>query len=263
MNNKLKAKIVDIVKGKLTETEMEELIDFFKYVLIENFDQDDESFFKGLAYEMSASVKDLAFMIIDFRRDLKSRIHPGLAELTEKYIPQAADQLEGIIETTEQAANKIMDNLEVMQNDCESMAAILSDLKSGKVFLPAGDEAAFEAKIDAKATEAITPLCKHLTAIIDSNSAMIADIFVQMSFQDLTGQRIKRIMNLVSQMESHLQKMVVSFGIKVAEKVRNPDISDSALAQVVAAKESELAGPQKAGGGLDQAGIDELLASIR
>ena len=262
MKNRLKAKIGDIVDGKLTETELEELIDFFKYALIESFDQEDENFFKGLAYEMSASVKELALMIIDFRRDLKSRLHPEITDLTEKYIPQTADQLEGIIETTEHAANKIMDNLESLQSDSETMAAILSDLESGKISIPAGNGAAYEAEIDSQASEAMAPLIKHLTAIIAANSAMIAETFVQMSFQDLTGQRIKRIMNLVSHMESRLQKMVVSFGIKVAEKERNPDISDTELAQAVAEKESELAGPQKIGCGLDQAGIDELLANI-
>jgi len=262
MKNQLKAKIVDIVDGKLTEAEMEELIDFFKYALIESFDQDDENFFKGLAYEMSASVKDLALMIIEFRRDLKSRIHPDITVLTEKYIPQTADQLEGIIETTEQAANKIMDNLEAMQGDCETIARMLTDLGTGKIFLQATNAVAHEVELDRKTTKAMAPLIKHLIAIIDANTAMIADTFVQMSFQDLTGQRIKRIMNLVSQMESRLQQMVVSFGIKVAEKERNPEISNTELAQAVAEKESELAGPQKVGCGLDQAGIDELLANI-
>ena len=218
MKNKLKAKIVNIVDGKLTESEMEELIDFFKYALIESFDQDDEHFFKGLAYEMSSSVKDLALMIINFRRDLKSRIHPDITDLTEKYIPQTADQLEGIIETTEQAANKIMDNLEAMQSDYENMAAILADLKTGQVSVPAGDDAVHEAQVDGETAETLAPLVKYLTTIINANIAMIADTFIQMSFQDLTGQRIKRIMNLVSQMESRLQRMVVSFGIKVAKK---------------------------------------------
>jgi len=147
MKNRLKAKIGDIVDGKLTETETEELIDFFKYALIESFDQDDENFFKGLAYEMSGSVKDLALMIIDFRRDLKSRIQPGITDLTENYIPETANQLEGIIETTEQAAHKIMDNLEAMESGSESMAAMLSDLKSGKISLPASNGTAYEAQL--------------------------------------------------------------------------------------------------------------------
>ena len=97
MKKYLKEKIIDIVDGKLTNDEIEELIAFFRYVLTEDIDPDDERFFKDLAYEMSGSVKDLALLIINFRRDLKSKIHPDITDLTTKYIPQAADQLEGII----------------------------------------------------------------------------------------------------------------------------------------------------------------------
>ena len=262
MKNQLKAKIADIVDDKLTDSEIEELIGFFKVALMESFDQEDEHFFKDLAYEMSSSVKDLALMVIEFRKDLLARIHPGITDLTEKYIPQAADQLEGIIETTEQAANKIMDNLEAMQVDTEKVTAILSAFNSGKILPADGSDAASGFQIDQRTLAKMEPHLSRIAEIADNNQAMIADSFVQMSFQDLTGQRIKRIMNLVSQMESRLQKMIVSFGIKVAEKEKNPDITDSELAKVVAEKQTELAGPQKAGCGLDQAGIDDLLANI-
>jgi chemotaxis protein CheZ len=262
MKNNFKAKIVDIVDGKLTDNEIEELIDFFKYALIESFDQDDEHFFKDLALEMSASVKDLALLIIDFRKDLKSKIHPGITDLTEKYIPQTADQLEGIIETTEEAANKIMDHLEAMQEDTETMASILASLKTGQIKLPMEGDETIETEIDSRTMAAMTPLMNRMELSAKNNMAMIADIFVQMSFQDLTGQRIKRIMSLVNQMEARLKKMVVSFGIKIAEKEKNPDITEQELMLAVAQKETELAGPQKAGSGLDQAGIDDLLANI-
>jgi chemotaxis protein CheZ len=262
MKKNLKSKIINIVDGKLSETEIEELIDFFKYALLESFDQEDEHFFKDLAYEMSASVKDLAFILIDFRRDLRSRIHPDITDLTEKYIPQAADQLEGIIETTKKAANNIMDNLEAMQINTETVASILRSLRAGKVRISDGEAATEEMEIDRQAIEAITPPIEQMESIVENNLAIITNAFVQMSFQDLTGQRIKRIMKLVGQMESRLQKMVVSFGIKITEKEKNPGISDTELQQAVSDKETELAGPQKAGCGLDQAGIDNLLANI-
>jgi chemotaxis protein CheZ len=262
MKENLKAKIVDIVDGKLTDNEIEELVDFFKYALIESFDQDDEHFFKDLALEMSSSVKDLALLIIDFRKDLKSKIHPGITDLTEKYIPQTADQLEGIIETTEDAANKIMDNLEAMQEDQEKLAQIIASAKSGKIELPAEGDITIETELGGQVMETIKPLVDRMALSVDNSMAMIAEIFVQMSFQDLTGQRIKRVMSLVSQMEARLKKMVVSFGIKIAEKEKNPDITEEELAYAVAIKETELAGPQKSGCGLDQAGIDDLLANI-
>ncbi len=262
MENQLKEKIDDIVDNKLTDTEIEKLINFFKCALMESFDPEEEPFFKGLAFEMSASVKDLALMFIEFRKDLLARIHPGITDLTEHYIPQAADQLEGIIETTEQAANKIMDNLEAMQADTESAAAILASFNSGKIPPDDGADVASGSQIDGQTLAEMKPHLNRMAEIANDNKTMIADIFIQMSFQDLTGQRIKRIMELVRQMESRLHKMIVSFGIKVAEKERNPEITDSELAQAVADKQTELAGPQMTGRGLDQAGIDDLLANI-
>ena len=62
--------------------------------------------------------------------------------------------------------------------------------------------------------------------------------------------------------EERLKEMVVTFGIKIAEKEKNPHVTEKELVQAVEKKQTELAGPQKDGFGLDQAGIDDLLASI-
>jgi chemotaxis regulatin CheY-phosphate phosphatase CheZ len=40
---------------------------------------------------------------------------------------------------------------------------------------------------------------------IDNNMSLISDSFLQMSFQDLTGQRIKGIMNVIRQMEEKMK----------------------------------------------------------
>ncbi len=69
--------------------------------------------------------------------------------------------------------------------------------------------------------------------------------FVQMSFQDLTGQRIKHIINLVRKMEEKVKVMVISFGIKLSEREKNPDISKEDLQRAVEEKVAELTSPQK------------------
>ena len=83
-----------------------------------------------------------------------------------------------------------------------------------------------------------------------------------MSFQDLTGQRIKRIIKLVSQMEEKTKGMIISSGIKLTAREKNPNISKEELQRAVEEKVTELAGPQKEGHGLEQAVIDELLANL-
>jgi chemotaxis protein CheZ len=260
MKEDFKEKISVIVNGKLSPTQLDELIDFFKIALDVTMDQEDESFFKKLAFEMTGSVKELALLIINFRRSLKSKIQPEIMDLAEKHIPHAADQLEGIIETTEKAANKIMDNLDIMQEDTGKLANTFSALKSGILKVPGSKNG--EMKMDDATIKTLSPLLDYVEFNIRNHLNLISDTFVQMSFQDLTGQRIKKIMGLVYQMEEKLRKMVVSFGFKLSEKKKNPHISEEELQRMVVAKESELSGPQKEGQGLDQAGIDELLANL-
>jgi chemotaxis protein CheZ len=265
MKGSIRKKLEDIVDGKLNDQEFEELVNFIQCTFKNNGEESDEMFFRDLAFEMSASAKDLALLIIEYRRDLKGHIDPGITDLTQVYIPEAADQLEGIMETTESVANRIMDNLEVMQARTDNLATIIENLKEGKIVVPGeqGNVAVTEiSKANGDLGKSLKALTGYMDDTIQSDLEIISDIYTQMSFQDLTGQRIKRILSLVKQMEERLQQMVVSFGIKVAEKEKNPGVTEQELDMAVAKKQSELAGPQKEGCGLDQAGIDDLLASI-
>jgi len=223
---------------------------------------DDEVLFKDLTYEMTRQVKDLALLIIDFRRDLKSKINPGITDIATKYIPQATNQLVDIIEATGKAANKIMDNLDSMQEDIERMEKTLTSLKEGKVIVPNGKNEMVEVAIDSQTIKTLSPLIDYIESSRKKYMSLISDSFLQMSFQDLTGQRIKRTIDLVSQIETKIKGMVISFGLKLTEMEKNPAISKQELQRAVEEKVIELGGPQKEGQGLDQSDIDELLANI-
>jgi chemotaxis protein CheZ len=258
MKDYLKEKITNIADGNLTSDQIEDLSGFFKQVLSKSLDQDDEPFFRELAYEMTGDLKDLALLLIEFRQDLKSKLCPEITDLAVKYIPQAADQLEGVIETLEAAANKLMDNLETMQARTDKIGDVFNALKTGKISLSNGNGGA----INHETIETISPVIKYMESEVEEYNALVSDSFVQMSFQDLTGQRIKRIMALVTQIEDRLRKMIISFGIKLTERGKNPDISSEDLQRAVDEKVCELAGPQREGDGLDQSGIDDLLANL-
>jgi len=162
MKNHLKEKIFSIVDDKLSSKEIEELIKFLRHTKANNMLFDDEVLFRDLTYEMTGRVKDLALLIIDFRRDLKSKIHPEITDIAIKYIPQATDQLVDIIDATEKAANKIMDNLDSMQEDIERMEKILSSLKEGKVMVPEGKNDMVEIRIDGQTIKTISPLIDYI-----------------------------------------------------------------------------------------------------
>ena len=106
------------------------------------------------------------------------------------------------------------------------------------------------------------PVIEDIESRLEGNMSMISDLFTQMSFQDLTGQRIKRIITLVSQMEERLKNMLIYFGIRLKEKEKNPDISMEELNRVAEEKGSEMRGPQRSGQGLDQSDIDDILSNL-
>jgi chemotaxis protein CheZ len=237
----LREEIAQIVDGKLREEELEELLRVIRRILHKGLSLEDESFFRNLAHEMKGEMKELALMIIDVKKDLTVKIDPEITELAVKHIPQATDHLEAVIACTELAANRIMDNLERMQKDAEEMKHLLLKLKQGK------EKIAFVQGMDS---------------FLERHMALISDSFVQMSFQDLTGQKIKKITRLVAIMEERLKKMIISFGVKLNEKEQNPHLSEEELNQTVRLKVSEwdsTTGPEQ---GLKQADIDELLARI-
>ncbi len=95
MKADLKVRIANIINGKLTNKQTKELESFFMHAFSSNLEDDDENFFRSLTYEMTGELKELALLIIDYRKDLKSKITPGITDLTTKHIPQATNQLEG------------------------------------------------------------------------------------------------------------------------------------------------------------------------
>lgn len=262
MKGKLKEEVSKLVADHVSSQEVEELIHFLRQKMADSLDYDEDFFFKDLAHEMSGQVKELAQLLIDFKKDLGSKLHPELNEIATNYIPLATDQLAAIIEATELAANKIMDNLESMQEGADRAKEMIASLKKGEVTLPGGEKGGVEVDTDRETVKTLSPLIDTLDAYIDENISLISDSFAQMSFQDLTGQRIKRIMDVIGQMEEKVKDMVISSGVKLTEKEKNPGISNDELRRVVDEKTSELSGPQREGRGLDQSGIDDLLAGL-
>jgi chemotaxis regulatin CheY-phosphate phosphatase CheZ len=160
------------------------------------------------------------------------------------------------------AANKILDNLESMQGNFEALKKIVDSHRQETIQSKAEEKNGGDLIPDSQKKRDISAFIDYIEPHIDNSMSLISDSFIQMSFQDLTGQRIKRIINLVNQIEERIKNMVISFGIKITERERNPHISSDELQRAVEEKVTELAGPQREGKGLDQAGIDELLANL-
>lgn len=134
----------------------------------------------------------------------------GADDITSSQIPSATDELDAIVTHTAAATDAI---LEV----CETLDEVATNL--------AGDGAA---KLQAATTR----------------------IYEACSFQDITGQRISKVVATLKMIEDRVEHLLASFA------------PERATPQAEAASTDLLHGPQLPGQGMDQSDIDRLLASF-
>jgi chemotaxis protein CheZ len=108
----------------------------------------------------------------------------------------------------------------------------------------------------AEATGLILDECERLEAIVAATplrtevNERTARIYEACSFQDITGQRVAKVVSTLKTIDAKIAEILRVFG-------RSPPMSDSNLAPAVL-----LNGPQRQGFAMDQGAIDALLATF-
>jgi chemotaxis protein CheZ len=122
-----------------------------------------------------------------------------VAESTEQ-LPQASEHLSDLAKLTEEGTHRVMELTEAMQDNRRVVSQSLGELTKFLARRPGGAIAA-----------------EHIAAVVQSLSAddkRLMDIMTALSFQDLVGQRIKKIITILDDVEHKLLQMVVVFGTK-------------------------------------------------
>jgi chemotaxis protein CheZ len=140
-------------------------------------------------------------------------------DITASHIPSATDELDAIVAHTATATNSI---LEV----CETLDAVAARL----------DEDGAAALQDA--TTRIYEAC---------------------SFQDITGQRITKVVATLKTIDSKIAHIIGAFGSEQGDALPPPAAEASAPAP---GENPPAVGPQLPGSAMDQSDIDKLLASF-
>ncbi|WP_316861505.1 protein phosphatase CheZ [uncultured Cohaesibacter sp.] len=139
------------------------------------------------------------------------------AEMRHAAIPDAGRELDAVVEATESATNVIMSSAE------EIMGADTSDSD------------AYQALVNDK----------------------IIEIFEACSFQDITGQRISKVVNALNAIDKRVSTFI--------ERMKMQDVADAAIEETEEdrrKRELILHGPQHAGEGVDQNEVDAMLADL-
>ncbi len=159
-------------------------------------------------------IGSLTRMLRDSLRELG--LDQAIAEAAEA-IPDARDRLDYVVQMTAQAAERALNSVEASQPHQDAME------KGAKALSKRWDEW-FENPIElADARELVTDTRQYLGDVPGHTSftnAQLLDIMMAQDFQDLTGQVIKRMMDVIQEIERQLL-MVLLENIPEPAAVRN------------------------------------------
>ena len=147
-------------------------------------------------------------------------------EINEEHLPTATDELDAIVHSTESATNSIFEAVEAIES--------------------------LTAEMDPQTADAVT---NHVTAVYEA-----------CSFQDITGQRITKVVFALKQIEEKIDQLLSAFGGNqdgdAATKAATlPKKTGTTTGTPARTEEDLLNGPQLEGDAISQDDIDALLGS--
>ncbi|MGE4442053.1 MAG: protein phosphatase CheZ [Desulfomicrobium sp.] len=162
---------------------------------------------------------------------------PPAAPVADEMFSEASTQLGAILQTTEKATESIMGLVEKHLDASERAASLLDSLDNGEV----------------------RPEIEELRAGNRALGEDLMEIMTTLSFQDLTGQRIKRIVAALQQIEKVVFELYMATGLSMKAMEQNPEQSVEEIRQTSKARATELKGPQAAS---SQTDVDDLLSQL-
>jgi chemotaxis protein CheZ len=147
-------------------------------------------------------------------------------DISNKFLPTANDELGAVIQSTEQATNAIFEAVESIENATAGM--------------------------DAATAQAVTDA--------------LTNIYEACGFQDITGQRISKVVTALQNIDVKVQALLEAFGESGASRPCAPEgVSDQPVGDLAGADQpgDELMnGPQLPDNAMNQDDVDALLASF-
>lgn len=199
------------------------------------------------AADIISRIGNLTRMLRDSLRELG--LDQAIAEAAEA-IPDARDRLDYVVQMTAQAAERALNSVEASQPHQDEM-------EKGAKGLSQRWDAWFDNPIElSDARELVNDTRSYLREVPGHTSftnAQLLEIMMAQDFQDLTGQVIKRMMDVIQEIERQLLMVLL-------ENIPEPG------ARPKRENESLLNGPQvdtsKAGVVASQDQVDDLLDSL-
>jgi chemotaxis protein CheZ len=169
-------------------------------------------------------------------------------------IPNARDRLAYVGKMTEDAANKVLTLVETAKPECDDLAGRGLELRDSLNRLASAPD------MDVGKARGLMLACAKFsekTALFSQRQGdVLSDIMMAQDFQDLSGQVIKKVIDIITRTELQLVELLV----ESAPESPKPDTAVSG--EPVTVDNHVLEGPQTADQALQQGDVDDLLASL-
>ncbi|BCS87074.1 protein phosphatase CheZ [Pseudodesulfovibrio sediminis] len=230
--NEVSEQLVTSLKDAITKSVEREIAKNLSTALLEG------EFYRRVNEDLQGGLKQIYQEVKAARggkeiRKIQADIDP------EEFFSETSDQLDAVLQTTEKAAVEIIDIVEKLQELQGSVASIVKGFESGGV---------------TKSNR------EKLKSINDTLGMDLSNIMISLSFQDLTGQRIKKIINSIRQIEQIVREVMLSTGLMIQQREVEPEKDFEALSKDAKDQaSSKLMGPTEDS---NQGDVDDLLASL-
>ena len=214
-----------------------------------------------LFQELGKLTRDLHEALNAFRLDSR------LAEIAQNEIPDAKERLNYVVAMTEQAAHRTLNAVEDCLPKAEYLSRQARDLGESWAKFRKRELSAEEFRVLSKA---LSEFLVHSAEDGEAIRRNLSDVLMAQGFQDLTGQVIRRVIDLVQDVEKNLVGLVRITGERLSapeqKKTSEPKIAKESSPQP--ARDVTAAGPAVPGtkeandvvSGQDD--VDDLLSSL-
>lgn len=144
--------------------------------------------------DLFKEVGKVARKLHEYLKSFKEAIDPRLKEIATQHMPRAVDQLQRVIDKTEEAASKTIEVVEKYVLRMDELAGHIREIQGPP--------------------NAVQYLKEFKNSLEDD----LTEILTTQSFQDLTGQILKKVISLVGELEVELVSLIKNFGLKIEEK---------------------------------------------
>jgi chemotaxis protein CheZ len=154
-------------------------------------------FYRQVSTQVQGELENLATYIGKTMANLQL-LEPSVRVSAEFDIPEASQQLSDVVKATEEATNTIISLTETLLDHQTTLGEAIQKLKGQK-----------------NRSREYLQVLDEIDHIHQEDEKTLIEVLTSLSFQDLTGQRINKIMYMVSTVQSKLFDLVKAFGIQV------------------------------------------------